>query len=357
MQLNTFFPSADTMPQMQRIQHIDSLRGVAVLLMVMVHAAATWNPFHSPQPTLLAYIISGLGGLAAPLFVTLFGWGVLRSELSLRQRLFQSLFLFAMQILVNLTSPHLFQTFTPGVLSLMALLNLVLPMLSSSFKDSKVHPILWLTTLVFLIQFLYPEIQGEGSWSDRVNDASFFIVASNLFFTGTYPLFPWILFAALGATISANGTNQGASVPSIHLIRYSILFGLLFCLVSFYISQINNELWAHPTADATLTFFPANTAFLIAAFTGVMILWLMIQRLNPKSLSSAGKMSLTIYVVHFIPLTWMQDYELTYQWGLTTSSIAVVAYSLIWIPLSAQWLKRYPKATLEATLKEIRKSL
>lgn len=352
-----FFPSADTMPQMQRIQHIDSLRGVAVLLMVMVHAAATWNPFHSPQPTLFAYIISGLGGLAAPLFVTLFGWGVLRSKLSLRQRLFQSLFLFAMQILVNLTSPHLFQTFTPGVLSLMALLNLVLPMLSSSFKDSKVHPLLWLTTLVFLIQFLYPEIQGEGSWSDRVNDASLFIVASNLFFTGTYPLFPWILFAALGATISANGTNQGASVPSVHLIRYSILFGLLFCLVSFYISQINNELWAHPTADATLTFFPANTAFLIAAFTGVMILWLMIQKLNPQSLSSAGKMSLTIYVLHFIPLTWMQDYELTYQWGLTTSSIAVVAYSLIWIPLSAQWLKRYPKASLEATLKGIRKSL
>ena len=345
------------MSQIQRIQHIDSLRGVAVLLMVMVHAAATWNPFHSPQPTLLAYIISGLGGLAAPLFVTLFGWGVLRSDIPLRQRVIQALFLFSMQILVNLTSPHLFETFTPGVLSLMALLNLVLPTLSNRFKRSSMQLLFFLTALVFLIQFLLPEIQGEGSWADRVDDSSLSIVLSNLFFTGTYPLFPWILFAALGATISTSGTNRGASVEPTNAVRFAIGFGILFCIVSFYIAQKSSELWAHPTADATLTFFPANTAFIIAAFTGVMIIWQIIQTINPPSLTSAGKMSLTIYVIHFIPLTLMQDYEVTYQWGLTTSSLVVVVYTLIWIPLSTQWLKRYPKATLEATLRVIRKSL
>ena len=345
------------MPQIQRIQHIDSLRGVAVLLMVMVHAAATWNPFHSPQPTLLAYIISGLGGLAAPLFVTLFGWGVLRTDIPLRQRVFQSFFLFVMQILVNLTSPHLFQIFTPGVLSLMAVLNIVLPTLSNRFKSSSIQLLFFLTTLVFLIQFLFPEIQGEGSWADRVDDSSLSIVLSNLFFTGTYPLFPWILFAALGATISTSGANKGASVEPINAVRFAIGFGILFCIVSFYLAQKSSELWAHPTADATLTFFPANTAFIIAAFTGVMVIWQIIQTINPQSLTSAGKMSLTIYVIHFIPLTLMQDYEVTYQWGLTTSSLVVLIYTLIWIPLSTQWLKRYPKATLEATLRVIRKSL
>ena len=345
------------MPQIQRIQHIDSLRGVAVLLMVMVHAAATWNPFHSPQPTLLAYIISGLGGLAAPLFVTLFGWGVLRTDIPLRQRVFQSFFLFVMQILVNLTSPHLFQIFTPGVLSLMAVLNIVLPTLSNRFKSSSIQLLFFLTSLVFLIQFLFPEIQGEGSWADRVDDSSLSIVLSNLFFTGTYPLFPWILFAALGATISTSGANKGASVEPINAVRFAIGFGILFCIVSFYLAQKSSELWAHPTADATLTFFPANTAFIIAAFTGVMIIWQIIQTINSQSLTSAGKMSLTIYVIHFIPLTLMQDYEVTYQWGLTTSSLVVLIYTLIWIPLSTQWLKRYPKATLEATLRVIRKSL
>ena len=63
------------MKQIVRYRTIDSLRGLAVLLMVMVHAAATWNPFFSAQSSILAYTVAGLGGLAAPLFVTIFWMG------------------------------------------------------------------------------------------------------------------------------------------------------------------------------------------------------------------------------------------------------------------------------------------
>ena len=59
------------MQENYRYGQIDSLRGLAVLLMVMVHAAATWNPYREPQTSVLAYTIAGLGGLAAPLFVTI----------------------------------------------------------------------------------------------------------------------------------------------------------------------------------------------------------------------------------------------------------------------------------------------
>ena len=131
MQWNMFWGTVDTMSQTKRITHIDSLRGAAVLLMVMVHAAATWNPFQDTQTSVLAYVVSGLGGLAAPLFVTLFGWGIVRSHLSIKARTFQALFLFTAQILVNFTSPHLFNPFTPGVLSLMGLLTLILTFLCS----------------------------------------------------------------------------------------------------------------------------------------------------------------------------------------------------------------------------------
>ncbi len=345
------------MTQTQRIQHIDSLRGVAVLLMVMVHAAATWNPFHSPQPSVLAYIISGLGGLAAPLFVTLFGWGIFRSNLTWRQRVFHSLFLFTMQILVNVTSPHLFETFTPGVLSLMGLLTLILPSFKSQFTARSITTFVSLTTFVFFIQFFYPEIQGTGNWTERIEGNSLSSVVSNLLFTGTYPLFPWILFAVFGAVISMRGSNYGANISLIQPIKYSIACGLLFCLGSFYVSSRMDVLWAHPTSAATLTFFPANTAFIIAAFTGVVLIWLFVQSMVPLILKSSGQMSLTIYVVHFIPLTFMRDFEVTYQWSLTASSIVVVCYTLIWMPLAATWLKRYPKVTLEALLKGIRKSL
>ena len=83
-----------------RIREIDSLRGLAVLLMVMVHAAATWNPYQSVQTTWLAYLVAGLGGLAAPLFVTIFGWGLTKSRSTLRNNLFKALILIFLQIVV-----------------------------------------------------------------------------------------------------------------------------------------------------------------------------------------------------------------------------------------------------------------
>ena len=85
-----------------RIKAIDSLRGLAVLLMVMVHAAATWNPYQSVQPTWFAYLIAGLGGLAAPLFVTIFGWGLIRSQTTQINNLIKALILLILQIIVNI---------------------------------------------------------------------------------------------------------------------------------------------------------------------------------------------------------------------------------------------------------------
>ena len=79
------------MEQIGRYRTIDSLRGLAVLLMVMVHAAGTWNPFYSAQSSILAYTVAGLGGLAAPLFVTIFGWG-LKSRASKNQILSRRLY-------------------------------------------------------------------------------------------------------------------------------------------------------------------------------------------------------------------------------------------------------------------------
>ena len=68
-----------------------------------------------------AYTIAGLGGLAAPLFVTIFGWGLTKSKSTYNSLLKKALLLIILQIFVNLFSPHLFETFTPGVLSLFAL--------------------------------------------------------------------------------------------------------------------------------------------------------------------------------------------------------------------------------------------
>ena len=345
------------MPQTSRIVHIDSLRGVAVLLMVMVHSAATWNPFDGDQETILAYIVSGLGGLAAPLFVTLFGWGMLRSKLNLKNRIFQATFLLFCQVLVNIVSPHLFNPFTPGILSLMAILTIIFPLIDYCLKKLNLNFILISTTIIMLVQILFPEIQGTGDWGDRVSDTSILIVASNLFLTGTYPLFPWIIFSIFGATISSFQNNESQSLPIDKKTISTAILGLLFCIITFILSQYNGELWAHPSSKAYLTFFPANYGFLIAAITGILLIWLFVQRFELNFLASTGRLSLTIYVLHFIPLSLMYNFDAQYEWSIGISASIVMLYTLIWMPISLLLLRFIPNINLEKLLRVARKSL
>ena len=344
------------MPQINRISHIDSLRGLAVLLMVMVHAAATWNPFQGAQSTLLAYSISGLGGLAAPLFVTLFGWGMYRSKFNIKQRIFYCSVLMGSQILVNLSSPHLFNPLTPGVLSLMAILTLIMPLINKLVEEYNGKVVLVILTITFTIQLAFPQVQGTGQWDDRVSSEGINTILSNLFLTGTYPVFPWFIFALFGALISSVYEEKDTlEISQINAI--AIILGALFCIITFVIAQLEGDLWAHPSAEAYLTFFPANPPFIIAGITGVMLLWIAIKRFELTILSSAGRMSLTIYIVHFIPLSLMHDFESKYDWSLEASASIVAVYTLAWIPISALWMHYYPRAKLESIIKGLRKSL
>ena len=340
------------MSQTSRIAHIDSLRGVAVLLMVMVHSAATWNPFEGDQETIIAYVVSGLGGLAAPLFVTLFGWGMFRSKLNLKPRIFQATFLLLCQVLVNIFSPHLFNPFTPGILSLMAILTIIFPLINYCLTKLNLNFILIFTMIIMLVQILFPDIQGTGDWGDRVADGSIITVISNLFLTGTYPLFPWVIFSILGATISSLQGDENQTLPTDNKTISTVLLGLLFCIITFIIAQYNGELWAHPSSDAYLTFFPANYGFLIAAITGTLLIWLFIQRFTLSFLVSTGRLSLTIYVFHFIPLSLMYKFDTQYEWGGGISTLVVMLYTIIWVPISWLLLKNLPNINLEKLLRK-----
>jgi len=89
----------------------------------------------------------------------------------------------------------------------------------------------------------------------------------------------------------------------------------------------------------------------------VLLIWTFIQRYELPFFSSTGQISLTIYLVHFIPLSLMNDFETIHQWGLETSAVAVLLYTLAWIPVSTLWLKHWPHVNFETILKRIRKSL
>ena len=341
------------MSNLARFREIDSLRGLAVLLMVMVHAAATWNPHNSAQSTWIAYLVAGLGGLAAPLFVTIFGWGLVRSKSTTNGNIIKATILLLLQLLVNLFSPHLFDPLTPGILSLFALLILIKPLIVNRANNN--ISFLVFSISIFLIyglsSFIY-NIQGTNDWDFRVSTNNLTILVSHLFLTGTYPLFPWITFAVVGAFLGSSITEGGKTLPRNNTTLLLIIIGMSYCLVSLILANEEGSIWAHPTKGAYLNFFPANIGFMIGSMTGVLIFWLIIQELQISLFEYCGRLSLTIYVLHFIPLTLLSNIENERYWSVMEASLAVVVYTTAWLLFAFVW-NRLQWLTIEALIRKL----
>ena len=120
-----------------RLKHIDRIRAIAILCMVQVHTAAIIPPEGISVGHPIAFISAAIGGMAAPMFVTISGWGRYRSAIrrgkiadnDFSSWMFwiipRSTLLTICQLLVNsallIDIGWRFQWMTPGVLTLLAL--------------------------------------------------------------------------------------------------------------------------------------------------------------------------------------------------------------------------------------------
>ena len=322
---------------MERRQDIDQLRGLAILLMIMVHAAATWTPEGASTTSLFALIIAGLGGLAAPLFVTVGGWVTVQSTWTLQKALTRFAFLLLAQILVNLTAPHLFDPFTPGVLSLFAILYLIAPIWLRIAKNTA-----FCCTVLFGICIInLVLLPGDSSlgWNDRITPNGFEVI-NHLVLTGTYPVFPWIFFSILGAGINIHS-------PSIKQLGSITSVGLIICITILLDALQKDVPFAQPSGEAALTFFPANTPFLIGAFTGVLTLWMALEHRNPYGkLNKLGQLSLSLYVIHFIPIYLGSGFTPDWMYAVPL----VLLYTVLWWPIGVFHQERCAQYSLEYLL-------
>ena len=335
-----------------RYREIDSLRGLAVLLMVMVHAAAIWSPTQSSDTSSLSYIVAGLGGLAAPLFITIFGWGLIKSRSSNRANIIKAIILMILQILVNLSSPHLYQPFSPGILSLFALLIMLKPLIVKITTNRTIFLLFWLSILLFYgVNSMLFSIQGENNWDFRTNTENLSTVISHLILTGTYPVLPWICYAVVGAFLGSSITEGGKTLPR-NSTTLLIMIGMCYCLFTLIKSNIDGSIWAHPTQGEELNFFPVNIGFIIASMTGVFIFWLIIQEFRITIFEGCGRLSLTIYIIHFIPLSIMSNLENEKDWTVMEASQAVVLFTTTW-PIFAYVWNRYQWLTIEYLIRKL----
>ena len=326
---------------MSRRQDIDQIRGLAILLMIMVHAAATWAPADASTTSLLALVVAGLGGLAAPLFVTVGGWVTIQSTWTIRKALIRFVFLMVAQFLVNITASHLFDPFTPGVLSLFAVLYLLAPLWVRIARNS----IAFGTTLALIgiINSVLSPGDASLSWDDRIETSGIDQILSHILVTGTYPLFPWIFFSILGAGINIH-------TLSIRRLGLASTLGILLCTMFLYESVQTGIPFAQPRGEAVLTFFPANTPFLIGACTGVLIIWLLLENRQPfRGLHHLGQLSLTLYLVHFIPIYMGSNLILAWSSAVPV----VIVFTIVWWPFSVFWRTRFPTYSLEYALRQM----
>ena len=264
-----------------------------------------------------------------------------QSTWTLRKAMIRFVFLLIAQFLVNITASHLFDPFTPGVLSLFAILYLSAPIWIRIARNS----ITFGATLVLIgiINTVFSPGDSSLSWNHRIEAVTIIQLLSHLLVTGTYPLFPWIFFSILGAGINIHA-------PAIRRLGLVIVLGLLLCTLFLYESIQTGIPFAQPRGEAILTFFPANTPFLIGACTGVLILWLLLEnRLPFRGLHHLGQLSLTLYVVHFIPIYLGSNVVLA--WSLAVP--VVIVFTLVWWPLSVLWRTRFPSYSLEYALRQI----
>ena len=159
-------------------------------------------------------------------------------------------------------------------------------------------------------------------------------------------------FAVVGAFLGSSITEGGKTLPRNNTTLLLIIIGMSYCLVSLILASEEGSVWAHPTKGTYLNFFPANVGFMIGSMTGCFIFWLIIQELQISLFEYCGRLSLTIYVLHFIPLTLLSNIENERYWSVMEASLAVVIYTTAWLLFAFVW-NRLQWLTIEALIRKL----
>ena len=89
------------------------------------------------------------------------------AHLTMQQRWWRAGCLFGCQGIVNVSSPHLFELFTPGVLSLLGVLILTEPWWGRGYglQNKPTVVFSWVFGLTVLFCFVFTSWQGPSSWN------------------------------------------------------------------------------------------------------------------------------------------------------------------------------------------------
>ena len=354
-----------------RLSHIDRIRAIAVLCMVEVHTAAIVPPRGMSVGDPAAFVAAAFGGMAAPMFVMISGWGLHMSatrrdaqdpmEISdwigwlMPRVILLTLCQLLVNVLLNVERGGRFEWHTPGVLTLLAIAALLTPVLVKLSLRARV--------ILMLLMVASPIVLGDAAgsdwtWWERVASDGTSEWVARLLWNGTYPAVPWLFFVLLGTLVYDLSEN-----PSMR--ERNIAMGLAATTITIVIAVIENIPWALTEGDAVLTFFPASTAFLVVSGTFALLAHRILEG-NESSggepwkgdslsfLDPLGKITLSVYVAHFAVLgvvaSAMQGEP---RLELFPAFVVTIGHTLVWIPLAIWHQKYFPEFSLESLLRRV----
>ena len=297
-----------------RLKHIDRIRAIAVLFMVEVHTAAIVPPSGITVGHPAAFVAAAFGGMAAPMFVTVSGWGMYSSA---SRRLSEGhsasqwvnwivprfallcLCQILVNILLNVERGGRFEWHTPGVLTLLAISAVICPALVRTSMRAR--------SILMLLFCVSPLLMGASSgpelgWFERVDARGIQEWMARLLWNGTYPVLPWLFYILLGTVLQDLREDYRAR-------ERGIVLGIIATSITLAMSVAEGIDWALTSGDAVLTFFPASMPFLVVSGTMVALALRILEGKEESGgeplmgdglslLEPAGRMSLTIYVSH-----------------------------------------------------------
>ncbi len=353
-----------------RLKHIDRVRAIAVLFMIEVHTAAIIPPEGISVGHPAAFVAAAFGGMAAPMFVTISGWGMYGSAKRrasgghgfsewarwiLPRVTILCICQLAVNILLNVDRGGRFEWQTPGVLTLLAFAAMLSPVLVRLGSSERL--------LAMLLMCFSPLLLGgyagsEMGWFERVGSEGMEQWLSRFLWNGTYPVAPWLFFVLLGTLLHDLGEDPSTRERGIAL-------GLLATSATLFIAIVEDVEWALTSGEAVLTFFPASTPFLVVSGTMVALLIRFLEGEEGTGgepymgerisfLEPTGRLSLTIYVSHFAVLGVVASVmEGEARLGVFSAFAATVLHTLIWIPLAYWHEKKIPNYSLEGILRSM----
>ena len=345
------------------------MRGFAILCMVQVHTAALLPaPVSTTHP--LAFVSAAIGGMAAPMFVTISGWGLHRGlkrrkdngEPILKWVIIRGFSLILLQFLIGFLLPQRYFWNSPGILTLLGLCIFIVPLISyrevvffrwANGENTRKYKPIGIIVFTAVLLHYFPNLMPGSDWYDLVSVKSVFHWFQLAFFSGTYPLFPWITFYYIGSTLNAQHLNENWKLN----ITQSGSLAISTLLATMAISMTTNTNWAVTMGDGVLTFFPANHWFVIVSATWTIFLWDLF-RLVPSWMSKtndwlapSGRLSLSIYVLHFallgLVIETIPEISLIEAFGIT------LVHMGLWLMLGLIHEKMEFKWSIEYVIRKI----